>query len=56
MSEQKTIGWTPGPLRGAFFVPSAGAQTWPPHSPGWRTPVVAPALPQAVGIPLADSR
>jgi hypothetical protein len=34
MSDQKTMGWTPGPLSGAFFIFSGG-------------PDMAPTLPQS---------
>jgi hypothetical protein len=38
MKNQKTIGWTPGPLSGAFFVVSGGLET-------------APALPPSADLP-----
>ena len=49
MLDRKTIGWTPGPLSGAFFVISGGFTI----SGG---PDMAPGLPQPADVPSADSR
>jgi hypothetical protein len=61
MLDRKTIGWTPGPLSGAFFVISGGftISGGPDMAPGFTIsggPDMAPGLPQPADVPSADSR
>jgi len=61
MLDRKTIGWTPGPLSGAFFVISGGftISGGPDMAPGFTIsggPDMAPGLPQPADVPSAYSR
>ena len=59
MLDQKTIGWTPGPLSGAFSFFRITISGDPDMAPGFSIsgdPDMAPALPHRTDTQRGDSR